>query len=149
MTFNIVRIPKTDESLAATIDELAPFIEAMYTPDDVSIHGPFNFDMGQWLFLWDSGAGFFLTSRDPAGKLIAVALCTRFRELWSGKLRVEMHRFAFDLADPEAEAPLEVDKMVNYLIGVESVLEFDQLYLVKRTPSYDEIKELTWNKGAS
>ena len=147
MTYNIVRIPKTDESLAATIDELAPFLEAMYTPEDVKIHGPFNFDMGHWLFLWDSGAAFFLTSRDNSGKLIAAAVCTRFRELWSGKQRVEMHRFAFDLPDIDY-ATTEIDNMVNYLIGIESVLEFDELYIIKRTSDYNEIKEMAWNKGA-
>lgn len=146
MTYNIVRIPKTDESLAATIEELAPFIEAMYTEDDVRLHGPFKFDMGQWLFLWDSGAAFFLTSRDAAGKLIAAAVCTRFRELWSGKLRVELHRFAFDLPDI-GYAPTEIDNMVNYLIGVESILEFDELYVIKRTSDFNEVKELAWHKA--
>lgn len=148
MTFNIVRVPKTDESLSATIDELAPFIEAMYTPEDIKIHGPLKFDMGQWLFLWDAGAGFFLTSRDAAGKITAAAMCTRFRELWSGKLRVEMHRFAFDLPDI-GTAQDTVDSMVKYLIGVESVLEFDELYVIRRTQNHEEIKGLEWNKWAS
>ena len=145
MKYNIMRIPKTDESLAAAMEELAPFLEGMYTAQDVEVHGPMAFDMGHWLFLWDSGAGFVLTARDDAGELVAAAICTRFRCLWSGKLRVEVHRFAFRVEDNDA-ALQQVEEMTKYLLGVESVLEFDEVYILKRTEENHEVKELIWRK---
>lgn len=147
MAYNIVRIPKTDNDLVAAIEELAPFLEGMYTAIDIEIHGPFNFDMAHWLFLWDSGAGFILTSRTDDGRLVGACMCTRFRELWSGKLRVEMQRFAFDVADNEA-ALAELEGMKEYLLGVESVLEFDELHIIKRMSDHNEVKELLWRKLA-
>lgn len=147
MRYNIVRIPKSDEALAETLGELAPFLEAMYTEEDAAVHGPFNFDLGHWLFLWDSGAGFILESRSDAGQLMGAAMCTRFRDLWSGKMRVDMQRYAFAIED-NTTALAELMNMKDYLVGVESMLGFDELYIIKRTVETNEIKELTWCRSA-
>ena len=94
MKYEIVRMPQGREDLSAVLEELAPFLDAMYSQSDIERFGEINFLLDYWLFLWDTGTGFFLTKRDDDGKLLMVAVLTKYRDIWHGRDKLEIHRTA-------------------------------------------------------
>lgn len=141
--YEIVRMPTNSDDLKELLEEYVPFLDAMYTNNDRELFGEVNFILDHWLFLWDTGAGYFVTKRNEAGDLIMLAMLTQFRDLWHARPRLEIHRIA--LANiPEANAEKEVDELIEYLISVSSLMRFNILYYNTRMPNGDEHKELVW-----
>ena len=96
MRFEIIRVPQTDEQLEQTFLKYGPFLAAMYTEDDERIHGPENFIMEHWVMLWQTGAGFLLAATED-DKLLGLAMCVKFRDLWHSKNRLEINRYSASL----------------------------------------------------
>lgn len=141
--YEIVRMPTEQNELQEVLEEYTPFLDAMYTENDRALFGEVNFILDHWLFLWDTGAGYFLTKRNDSGDLVMVAMLTQFRDLWSARPRLEIHRVA--MADiPENDVNKEIDDMVEYLISVSSLMRFNLLYYNTREPNGNEHKELVW-----
>lgn len=146
--YEVIRMPTTPEQLTRTLEEFTPFMSAMYTPEEEALYGPVSFILDHWLFLWDTGAGYFLTKRDSAGELVLVAMLTQYRDLWSGRPRLEVHRIAVG-SDPSIDTQKEVEGMVEYLKSISSLLRFDFLFYNSRDENGNELKELIWSSGAS
>lgn len=143
MNYSIIRMPKSDEDMAQTLSNFGPFLDAMYTAFDREKHGPQNFMMEHWLFLWDQGACFLLAGHDDKGTLRSLGMCTKFRDMWHGKTRVEIHRYSFaDMTDDESKT--ELVNMGKYLQSVADPLGMAELYIVHRTDCGGEYKELVW-----
>lgn len=147
MNFEYIKMPKTEDGFAEVFHELQPFLAGMYSEQDIELHGPENFYMEQWIFLWDMGHAGLLVSRNDDGTPRGVAQCLKSRDLWYSKERMDIYRYAFDIKITEPKKELEA--MAEYLIGVSSLMNFDELYITKR--SYEgelrgvEIKELRWH----
>ena len=141
MQFDIIRVPQTDEQLEQTFLKYGPFLAAMYTKEDERIHGPENFIMEHWVMLWQTGAGFLLAATE-GDKLMALAMCVRYRDLWYGKHRLEINRYSM------AEAVVDDDKLLadmqKYLLSVQTLIMFDEFYTVRRLQDGSEYKELIW-----
>ena len=137
-------MPTDEAELRQKLDTYVPFLSAMYTEQDEAIFGPVNFILDHWLFLWDTGAGYFLTKHDENGELIMVAMLTQFRDLWSARPRLEIHRVA--LANrPELDPEAEVYDIIHYLKSVANLMRFDIMYYTNRDSKGNEIKEIVWN----
>lgn len=144
MKYEIVRMPSDEAKMRELLEEYSPFLDSMYTAADAALFGELNFLLDYWLFLWDTGTGFFLTGRDGSGSLSLLAMVTKFRDIWHGRGRAEIHRIAL-AADPALDAQAEIGKAVEYLKSVAALLDFDLLYYVARNDKGDEYKELLWN----
>lgn len=143
MKYEIVRMPPSREKMSELLEEFTPFLDAMYSQHDIELFGEVNFLLDYWLFLWDTGTGFFLTKRNDAGDLLALAVLTKYNDIWHGRARLEIHRTA--LANiPDLNAAKEIEGMVDYLISVASIMGFDFLYYNSRSERGDELKELMW-----
>lgn len=141
--YEIVRMPTDKDELQQTLEEFAPFLDAMYTDADHELFGEPRFILDHWLYLWDTGAGCFLTKRNEAGDLLLVAMITLFRDLWHAKTRLELIRISMAQI-PESDAEKEVDGVVEYLVSISSLLRFDLLYYNIREPNGNEHKMLLW-----
>lgn len=144
MKHNIIRMPESDAALQTTLDRVGDFIDSMYSPRDIDIHGPMKFQLGHWLYLWDSGAGFLLERIDDDGQLVAVAMVTKYRDMWSCKMRVELVRLAL-LSESGLTDIVLVEDMREYLLGVRTLLEFDELYMNRQLEDGSELRELLWH----
>lgn len=142
MRFNIVRMPKEDEQVRTYLQGVAPFLDAMYTQDDEKVHGDLVFAMDYFLFQWDTGGVFFLEYRSDANELVGLALCVQYQDMWSGRNRVEISRYAIENTIEENTFFADIK---NYLIGVASLLKFTQLYVHYRDSKGNEAKYLEWN----
>lgn len=142
MKYEIVRMPTDQDELHQTLMEYTPFLDAMYTESDEAVYGPVNFILDHWLFLWDNGAGYFLTGREN-GELKCVAMLTQYKDLWCGRLRVDIHRFA--VADQSLVNEQTLLDLVDYLKSVSSLMQFDLLFYCTRDGYGNEVKELIWN----
>lgn len=141
--YEIVRMPTDEKEMSELLEEYTPFLDAMYSEDDVAIFGELNFLLDYWLFLWDSGSGFFLTKRNKSGDLLLLAMLTKYNDIWHSRPRLEIHRVS--LAGVEGvDAGKELDDVIEYLISVSSLLGFDFLYKNSRDASGNEFKELVW-----
>lgn len=145
MKYEIVRMPQGREDLSAVLEELAPFLDAMYSQSDIERFGEINFLLDYWLFLWDTGTGFFLTKRDDDGKLLMVAVLTKYRDIWHGRDKLEIHRTALVNGDTVDEEQ-EINGLIDYLTSVSSILGFDFLYYNTRDDSGNEYKKLMWGR---
>ena len=145
MKYEIVRMPQGREELSSVLEELAPFLDAMYSQNDIERFGEINFLLDYWLFLWDTGTGFFLTKRDDAGKLLMVAVLTKYRDIWHGRDKIEIHRTALVNGDTVDEEQ-EINGLIDYLTSVSSILGFDFLYYNTRDDSGNEYKKLMWGR---
>ena len=145
MKYEIVRMPQGREELSAVLEELAPFLDAMYSQSDIERFGEINFLLDYWLFLWDTGTGFFLTKRDDDGKLLMVAVLTKYRDIWHGRDKLEIHRTALVNGDTVDEEQ-EINGLIDYLTSVSSILGFDFLYYNTRDDSGNEYKKLMWGR---
>lgn len=145
MKYEIVRMPTDQNELHETLMEYTPFLNAMYSEADEAVFGPANFILDHWLFLWDNGAGYFLVGREN-DEIQCVAMLTQYKDLWHGRLRVDIHRFSVLNKDLATKAILF--GMVDYLKSVASLLGFDLLFFCTRDEYGNEVKELIWNKGA-
>lgn len=143
MKYEIVRMPQDTTEMSAVLEEFTPFLDAMYSEEDRKLFGEVNFLLDYWLFLWDTGTGFFLTGRDKDGDLRAVAIITKYRDLWHGRERLEIHRTAL-AADPELNDQAEIEAMTDYLISIASIMGFEFLYYNSRDDKGNEFKELVW-----
>ena len=141
MQFEIIRVPQTDEQLEQTFLKYGPFLAAMYTEDDERIHGPENFIMEHWVMLWQTGAGFLLAATED-GKLLGLAMCVKFRDLWHSKNRLEINRYS--ASTEVADGNKLVSDMEKYLLSVQTLVMFDELYTVRRMQDGSEYKELIW-----
>lgn len=145
MKYEIVRMPQGREELSAVLEELAPFLDAMYSQSDIERFGEINFLLDYWLFLWDTGTGFFLTKRDDDGKLLMVAVLTKYRDIWHGRDKLEIHRTALVNGDTVDEEQ-EINGLIDYLTSVSSILGFDFLYYNTRDDNGNEYKKLMWGR---
>ena len=142
MRYDIVRMPKTDEAIRKALEPLEPYIAAMYSEQEVEVHGPFQFMMDQFLLLWSIGGAFIIVKRDDEGNPMLVALCNHYTVMWCSRSRVEIQRLAMgNLLDEKTER----DALINYLKGVSSLLKFDQLYYNTHYVDGSIFKELVWN----
>lgn len=142
--YEIVRMPQEKDKLSASLDEYALFLDAMYTEHDKTVFGSVNFLLDYWLFLWDTGAGFFLTKRDDDGKLLLLAMMTKYQDIWHGRQRAEIHRLAI-AGDEELDSQTEVQGAIDYLASIAPMLDFDFLYYTTRDKKGSELKELVWS----
>lgn len=141
MDFDVIRVPQTDEQLEQTFQQYGPFLTAMYTENDVRIHGPENFIMEHWIMLWQSGAGFLLSAKEQ-GVDLGLAMCVKFRDMWYGKQRLEINRYS--VANTVEDEKVVIRAMIDYLLSIRTLIMFDELYLIHRTVDGGEYKELVW-----
>ena len=94
MQFEVLRMKGTDEQVKNDLRELVPFLGSMYTDQDERLHGELAFQMDSFLFLWDNGGVFLLLGRNDNRELQMVAVCSQYRDLWTGVTRVEIQRVA-------------------------------------------------------
>lgn len=144
MKYEIVRMPLDSIKMSETLEEFTPFLDAMYSDNDKKIFGDMNFLLDYWLFLWDTGTGFFLTKRDEQGGLLLVAMLTKYRDIWHGNERLEVHRTALANTGGLNETE-EIKAMNNYLISVAPIMGFKFLYYNSRDDKGNELKELMWS----
>lgn len=141
--YKIVRMPTDKEQLSELLHEYVPFLDAMYTQSEHDLFGEANFILDHWLFLWDTGAGYFLENRDTDGKLISLTMLTQFRDLWHARPRLEIQRVA--VADmSEEDAKKEINAIIEYMVSVAPLMKFNLLYFITRAVNGDEHKELVW-----
>lgn len=143
MKYEIVRMPTDHEELHELLMEFTPFLDAMYTKPERAIFGEVNFILDHWLFLWDNNAGSFLTVREN-GELKMLAMLTQYKDLWHGRMRLDIHRFA--VASEELASEQAVLDVVDYLKSVAGLMDFDLLFFCTHDEHGNEIKELIWNK---
>lgn len=142
MTYEILRMPNDEQKLHDTLEGINMFLGAMYSEDEDAVHGPINFNMAHFLFLWDTGGVFLLVKRDDTGNPCLVALCNQYSDLWSNRSRVEIQRLAMlETYDEQKERT----ELITYLKGVSSLLKFDQLYYNTFYSDGSMFKELVWN----
>lgn len=144
MKHTIVRMPESDVALQSVLERVGDFIDSMYSPKDIEIHGPMKFQLAHWLYLWDSGAGFLIERVADDGQLVAVAMATKYRDMWSCKMRVELVRMAM-LEEAGITDDILVSDMQEYLLGVCTLLGFDELYMNRQLEDGSEIRELLWH----
>lgn len=142
MKYEIVRMPTDQDELHETLMEYTPFLDAMYSKADEAVFGPINFILDHWLFLWDNGAGYFLVGREN-DEIQCVAMLTQYKDLWCGRPRVDIHRFA--VADETLVNEKTLLDMVDYLKSVASLMQFNLLFYCTRDEYGNEGKELVWN----
>lgn len=142
MKYEIVRMPTDQDELHETLMEYTPFLDAMYSKADEAVFGPINFILDHWLFLWDNGAGYFLVGREN-DEIQCVAMLTQYKDLWCGRPRVDIHRFA--VADETLVNEKTLLDMIDYLKSVASLMQFNLLFYCTRDEYGNEGKELVWN----
>lgn len=142
MKYEIVRMPTDQYELHETLMEYTPFLDAMYSKADEAVFGPISFILDHWLFLWDNGAGYFLVGREN-DEIQCVAMLTQYKDLWCGRPRVDIHRFAVAVETLVNEKTL-LD-MIDYLKSVASLMQFNLLFYCTRDDYGNEGKELVWN----
>lgn len=141
--YEIVRMPSDSKKMSELLEEFTPFLDAMYSDSDKELFGDVNFLLDYWLFLWDTGTGFFLTKRNSSGDLLMVAVLTKYRDIWHGRERLEVHRTA--LANtPDLDEDKEIEAMIEYLTSVAAIMGFEFLYYNTRDVKGNEHKELMW-----
>lgn len=145
MSYEIVRMPSDTTEMSALLEEFTPFLDAMYSDKDKELFGDVNFLLDYWLFLWDTGTGFFLTKRNASDDLLMVAVLTKYRDIWHGHSRLEVHRTALARV-PDLDEDKEVAAMVSYLSSVADLMEFKFLYYNTRDDDGNEYKRLMWSK---
>lgn len=143
MKYEIVRTPSDSTKMSELLEEFTPFLDAMYSDSDKEIFGDVNFLLDYWLFLWDTGTGFFLTKRNSSGDLLMVAVLTKYRDIWHGRERLEVHRTALARV-PDLNEDKEIEDMIEYLISVATIMGFEFLYYNTRDVKGNEHKELMW-----
>lgn len=134
-------MPTDQQELHDTLVAFTPFLDAMYTKDDEALFGPVNFILDHWLFLWDNGAGYFLVGSEN-DEIKCLAMLTQYRDLWHGKPRVDIHRFA--VASQELVSETTLVDMIDYLKSVSSLMQFSLLFYCTRDEHGNEVKELIW-----
>lgn len=145
MKYEIVRMPTNQDELHESLMEYTPFLDAMYSKADEAVFGPVNFILDHWLFLWDNGAGYFLVGREN-DEIKCVAMLTQYKDLWCGRPRVDIHRFA--VADETLVNEKTLLDMIDYLKSVSSLMQFNLLFYCTRDEHGNEVKELVWNGGS-
>ena len=145
MKYEIVRMPTDQDELHETLMEYTPFLDAMYSKADEAVFGPVNFILDHWLFLWDNGAGYFLVGREN-DEIQCVAMLTQYKDLWCGRPRVDIHRFA--VANETLVNEKTLLGMIDYLKSVASLMQFNLLFYCTRDEHGNEVKELVWNGGS-
>jgi len=143
MKYEIVRMPTDSKKMSEMLEEFTPFLDAMYSDSDKELFGDVNFLLDYWLFLWDTGTGFFLTKRNSSGDLLLLAVLTKYRDIWHGRERLEVHRTALARV-PDLNEDKEVEAMVDYLVSVAPIMGFEFLYYNTRDDKGNEHKELMW-----
>lgn len=141
--YEIVRMPSDSKKMSELLEEFTPFLDAMYSDSDKELFGDVNFLLDYWLFLWDTGTGFFLTKRNSSGDLLMVAVLTKYRDIWHGRERLEVHRTALARV-PDLNEDKEIEDMIEYLISVATIMGFEFLYYNTRDVKGNEHKELMW-----
>ena len=141
--YEIVRMPSDSKKMSELLEEFTPFLDAMYSDSDKELFGDVNFLLDYWLFLWDTGTGFFLTKRNSSGDLLMVAVLTKYRDIWHGRERLEIHRTALARV-PDLNEDKEIEDMIEYLISVATIMGFEFLYYNTRDVKGNEHKELMW-----
>ena len=145
MKYEIVRMPTDQDELHETLMEYTPFLDAMYSKADEAVFGPVSFILDHWLFLWDNGAGYFLVGREN-DEIQCVAMLTQYKDLWCGRPRVDIHRFA--VANETLVNEKTLLDMIDYLKSVASLMQFNLLFYCTRDEYGNEGKELVWNGGS-
>lgn len=145
MKYEIVRMPTDQDELHETLMEYTPFLDAMYSKADEAVFGPVSFILDHWLFLWDNGAGYFLVGREN-DEIQCVAMLTQYKDLWCGRPRVDIHRFA--VANETLVNEKTLLDMIDYLKSVASLMQFNLLFYCTRDEHGNEVKELVWDGGS-
>lgn len=140
--YEVLRKPQDDEATLRMLEEVEAFLTAMYDEREVAIHGEVNFSIEHFLFLWTTGGIFLLVKRDDTHKPCLVAMCSQYRDLWSGRMRIEVQRIS--MIDSLDEAT-ERQGVIDYLKGVSSLLKFDQLYYNTHYVDGSVFREMVWN----
>jgi len=143
MKYEIVRMPSDSTKMSEMLEEFTPFLDAMYSDSDKELFGDVNFLLDYWLFLWDTGTGFFLTKRNESGDLLMVAVLTKYRDIWHGRERLEVHRTALARV-PDLDEDKEIENMIEYLSSVAPIMGFEFLYYNTRDEKGNEHKALMW-----
>lgn len=142
MSYEILRMPKSDDTVKEVLFEIGAFLDAMYSKEDEKINGPMRLAMDSFLMLWDTGGLFLLVKRDNAGQPILVAMCSQYKDLWSSNIRVEIQRVTMS---NELDEQTEKDSLIKYLKGIASLLKFDQLYYHTYYADGGVYRDLVWN----
>ena len=145
MKYEIVRMPTDQDELHETLMEYTPFLDAMYSKAEEAVFGPVSFILDHWLFLWDNGAGYFLVGREN-DEIQCVAMLTQYKDLWCGRPRVDIHRFA--VANETLVNEKTLLDMIDYLKSVASLMQFNLLFYCTRDEHGNEVKELVWDGGS-
>ena len=145
MKYEIVRMPSDSKKMSEMLEEFTPFLDAMYSKADEAVFGPVSFILDHWLFLWDNGAGYFLVGREN-DEIQCVAMLTQYKDLWCGRPRVDVHRFA--VANETLVNEKTLLDMIDYLKSVASLMQFNLLFYCTRDEHGNEVKELVWNGGS-
>ena len=138
-------MPPDSKKMSELLEEFTPFLDAMYSKADEAVFGPVNFILDHWLFLWDNGAGYFLVGREN-DEIQCVAMLTQYKDLWCGRPRVDIHRFA--VANETLVNEKTLLDMIDYLKSVASLMQFNLLFYCTRDEHGNEVKELVWNGGS-
>lgn len=140
--YEIVRMPRDEKELASVLEEVSPFVDATYSEEDQAVFGEPRFLLDYWLFVWDTGSGFFVTKRDGEGKLMLVAMLTKYKDIWYARTRLEIQRIS--IAEGVEDEDKEIKALEEYLISVAPLMEFDFLYRNIRDDKGNELKKLVW-----
>lgn len=141
-TYEIIRMPAEMDKQQEILTELSPFLAAMYPESDEKLFGELKFKLDHWLFLWDTGAGSFLTKRNKAGELVFVAMLTQYEDIWHGRPLLDIHRATvMDGLDHEEE----INGAFDYLKSIASLMKFNLLYYTSRDDKGNIYRHLIWN----
>ena len=73
-------------------------------------------------------------------------MLTQYKDLWCGRPRVDIHRFA--VANETLVNEKTLLDMIDYLKSVASLMQFNLLFYCTRDEHGNEVKELVWNGGS-
>ena len=145
--YEIIRMPTVQDELNKTLEEYMPFLDAMYGKREIELFGELNFLLDYWLFLWDNDTGFFLTKRDEKKNLKILCMLTKYKDIWHGRVRVEIHKIAIADDISQEQAQEEVKAIFDYLKSIRSLLGFDFLYYNTKDNEGNEYKFLVHRAG--
>lgn len=143
MSFEILRMPQTDDAIRTSLESVSEFLIAMYSEKELELHGEMNFLFDNFLFLWGEGGLFLLIKRNEVGNIVLCAVCSQYRDLWTARPRIEIQRVSMLT---ELDETTERQAMINYLKGVSSLLKFNQLYYNTHYADGSILREMVWNE---
>ena len=74
-------------------------------------------------------------------------MLTKYKDIWHGRVRVEIHKIAIADDIPQEQAHEEVKAIFDYLKSIRSLLGFDFLYYNTKDNEGNEYKHLVHRAG--